>query len=90
MTQELMAYFIDANGKVHPLSTEGLRLTLEQVVQGNLAEKHEVSPSNAAVYAFLHVLKSEMRAARSLPSATEQCLERTSSPSVSPAQEDAP
>jgi hypothetical protein len=71
MTQELMAYLIDADGKARPLPTEGLRLALEQVVQGNLAEKPGVSPGNAAVYAFLHVLKSEMRAARSLPSATE-------------------
>ncbi len=71
MTQELMAYLIDADGKVRTLPTEGLHLALQHVVQGNLAEKHGVSSGNAAVYEFLHMLKREMRAATSSLSATE-------------------
>jgi hypothetical protein len=62
---------IEGDGKVHSLPTEGLRLALEQVLQGNLAEKLGISSGNAAVYAFLHVLKWEMQAAKSAASAPE-------------------
>jgi hypothetical protein len=61
-----------APGWESPLpATEGLRLAVEHLVQGNLAQEAGVSSGNAAVYEFLQVLKWEMQAATSSSSVTE-------------------
>jgi hypothetical protein len=67
MTQELVAYLIQGDKEVRVLPTEGLRIALDQVVQGSPVKEPSACSGNAAVYGFLHAIKQAMQAAKPLP-----------------------
>jgi hypothetical protein len=67
MTQELVAYFIQGDGEVRALPTEGLRIALDQAVQGSPVKEPGACSGNVAVYEFLHAMKQAMQAAKPLP-----------------------